>query len=408
VQTSERPEGAGAIAHRVVIIGAGLAGLRVAEELRRAGYTGEITLLGSERHLPYDRPPLSKEVMRGEREDTTLKPRGFFEENRIGLRLGVAASCVNTARKLVALADGTVIGYDDLVIATGLRPRRPRGLPALEGVHVLRTFDDMLALRADLRASNRVLVVGAGFIGCELAASFRTVGREVVLIDVQSAPLAAVFGQDVGRLVERLHRAEGVDVRGGIGLGSLTGNGRVSGAVLTDGSELEVDLVVLGVGSDPVTGWLADSGIRLADPAAGGGVLTDECGRTSVEDVWATGDVAAWLNAAGEHRRIEHWSNASDQAKVLVKALLGNDAPRITQVPYFWSDQYDVKIQAFGTPSSQDIVHLVEDDGRKFLAVYESGGHLTAVIGAGKPREVMKLRTKVAAAAPIEDVITRH
>ncbi|GAA4013578.1 NAD(P)/FAD-dependent oxidoreductase [Streptomyces plumbiresistens] len=395
----------GGTGHRVVIVGAGLAALRTAEELRRAEYTGAITLVGREEHLPYDRPPLSKEVIRGERDNTTLKSLEFFQENRIELRLGVAADGVDTARRQVQLADGSTVPYDDLIVATGLVPRRLNGLPQLRGVHVLRTLDDALALRLDLARSKRALVVGAGFIGCELAASIRSCGVEAVLIDVQPTPLAEVLGEEVGRLLERLHVAEGVDVRCGVGLQSLTGDERVTGAVLTDGTQVEADVVVLGVGSLPVTDWLEGSGLQLADRSAGGGVLADECGRTNIPHVWATGDVAAWRHATGRHRRVEHWSNAGDQARILASALLDADVRGTTQVPFFWSDQYGLKIQAFGHPSRDHTVHILEDDGRAFLACYASEGVLTAVVGAGRPREVVKLRAKVAAAAPIEDIL---
>jgi 3-phenylpropionate/trans-cinnamate dioxygenase ferredoxin reductase subunit len=391
--------------HRVVIVGAGLAGLRVAEELRRAGFAGSIVLVGREEHLPYDRPPLSKEVIRGERDETTLKALEFFEENRIELRLGVPAEGVDTARRQVHLVDGTAVPYDDLIVATGLVPRRLNGLPDLKGVHVLRSLDDALALRLDLARSRRALVVGAGFIGCELAASIRSRGVEAVLIDVQPTPLAEVLGEQVGSLLQRLHTAEGVDVHCGVGITALTGDERVTGAVLSDGTVLQADVVVLGVGSLPVTDWLEGSGIQLADRSAGGGVLTDECGRTNFPHVWATGDVAAWRHVTGRHKRVEHWSNANDQAKILASALLGADVRGTVQVPFFWSDQYGIKIQAFGHPSKDHTVHILEDDGRTFLACYSSEGVLTAVVGAGRPREVMKLRAKVAAAAPIEDVL---
>ncbi|MFE7800729.1 NAD(P)/FAD-dependent oxidoreductase [Nocardia sp. NPDC057440] len=392
----------------IVIVGAGLAGLRTAEELRRAGYEGDLILVGEESRLPYDRPPLSKQFVRGETDDTTLRPEEFFVEKQIDLRLNTRAVGVDTAARQVALADGSALDYAQLIIATGLRPRRLPGLPDLKGVHVLRGYADAAALRAELSGASRALVVGAGFIGCELAASFRAGGVQVVLIEPQPTPLASVLGEQVGALVARMHRAEGVDLRCGTGLDTFLAADdadRVRGARLSDGSEVHADLVVIGVGSRPVTEWLADSAIALAEPAAGGGVLADEVGRTSVEGVWAVGDVAAWLHETGQRKRVEHWTNAGEQAKLLACALLGAQPPTAARVPYFWSDQYDVKIQALGTPTATDEVHIVSDDGRKFLAYYTQDGNLTGVVGAGMTAQVMKVRAKIAAGAPVAELL---
>jgi NADPH-dependent 2,4-dienoyl-CoA reductase/sulfur reductase-like enzyme len=391
----------------IVIVGAGLAGLRTAEELRRAGYEGELILVGEESRLPYDRPPLSKQFVRGETDDTTLRPEEFFVEKRIELRRGTAAVGVDTTARQVGLADGSTLDYAQLIIATGLQPRRLPGLPDLKGVHVLRGHADAAALRAELASAGRALVVGAGFIGCELAASFRAGGVAVVLVEPQPTPLASVLGEQVGELVARMHRAEGVDLRCGIGLDTFFADDaeRVRGAKLSDGTEVAADLVVVGVGSRPVTEWLADSGIALADPAAGGGVLADEVGRTSADGVWAVGDAAAWLHETGQHKRVEHWTNAGEQAKLLACALLGAEPPTAARVPYFWSDQYDVKIQALGTPSAADQVEIVSYDGRKFLAYYSQAGNLTGVVGAGMTAQVMKARAKIAAGAPVAELL---
>ncbi|MBB5914541.1 NADPH-dependent 2,4-dienoyl-CoA reductase/sulfur reductase-like enzyme [Nocardia transvalensis] len=384
----------------IVIVGAGLAGLRTAEELRRDGYSGELVLVGDEPRLPYDRPPLSKQFVRGETDDTTLRPAEFFTEKDIRLRLGAAATGVDTAARRVSLDDGSAIDYDQLIIATGLRPRRIPGLPEASGVHVLRSHADATALRDELSGAARAVVVGAGFIGCEVTASLRSRGVEVALVEPQPVPLAAALGEQVGGLVGRLHRAEGVDVRCGVGLESLVvENGSVRGVRLSDGNEVAADLVVIGVGSVPVTEWLADSGIPLAPPREGGGVLADESGRTSVDGVWAVGDVAAWRHESGGHKRVEHWTNAGEQAHLLSNALLGTDAPAAARVPYVWSDQYNLKIQVLGTPSTADEVRVLDDDGHKFLAHYFSDGTLTAVVGAGKTGAVMKMRAQLSGAA---------
>ena len=384
----------------VVIVGGGLAAARTAEQLRRAEYTGRITIVSDEVHLPYDRPPLSKEVLRKEVDDVALKPREWYDEKDVTLRLGAAATGLDTAEQTVTLDDGSAIGYDELVIATGLVPRRIPAFPDLEGIRVLRSFDESMALRGHASAARHAVVIGAGFIGCEVAASLRSRGVDVVLVEPQPTPLASVLGEQIGELVARLHRDEGVDVRLGVGVAEVRGQGRVDTVVLTDGTELTADLVVVGIGSRPATEWLEGSGIEVDN-----GVICDEAGRTSAPNVWALGDVASWRDATGHQARVEHWSNVADQARVVVPAMLGQDVPSAVVVPYFWSDQYDVKIQCLGEPEADDIVHLVEDDGRKFLAYYERDGVLVGVVGGGLPGKVMKARGKIAAAVPIAEVL---
>jgi NADPH-dependent 2,4-dienoyl-CoA reductase/sulfur reductase-like enzyme len=386
--------------HGIVLVGGGLAAARTAEQLRRSEYTGRITIVSDEVHLPYDRPPLSKEVLRKEVDDVALKPREWYDEKDIVLRLGSAVTGLDTAAQTVTLDDGTVLGYDELVIATGLVPRRIPAFPDLEGIRVLRSFDESMALREHASAAHYAVVIGAGFIGCEVAASLRSVGVDVVLVEPQPTPLASVLGEQIGELVARLHRDEGVDVRLGVGVAEVHGQGRVDTVVLTDGTELTADLVVVGIGSKPATDWLEGSGIEVDN-----GVICDGAGRTSAPNVWALGDVASWRDATGHQARVEHWSNVADQARVVVPAMLGQDVPTNVVVPYFWSDQYDVKIQCLGEPEATDIVHLVEDDGRKFLAYYERDGVLVGVVGGGMPGKVMKIRGKIAAATPIAEVL---
>ncbi|QLY32382.1 FAD-dependent oxidoreductase [Nocardia huaxiensis] len=386
---------------RVLIVGAGLAGLRTAEELRNAGYEGELVLIGDEDRAPYDRPPLSKQFVRGETDDTCLRPAEFFAEQRIDLRVGTTATGVDTAAREVTLSDGSRVGYDRLVIATGLRPRRIPGFHELRGVHVLRTHADATGLREHLATARKAVIVGAGFIGCELAASFRSRGLEVVLVEPQATPLAASLGEQVGALVARMHREEGVALRCGVGVKSLAAEGdSVSGVQLSDGSVIDADLVVVGVGSVPATEWLDGSGIPLAMPGDGGGVLTDEVGRTGVDGVWAVGDVAAWPHRSGRNKRVEHWTNAGEQATLLAAALLGQELPPV-QVPYVWSDQYDLKIQVLGIPALADEVQIVEDKGRKFLAHYLRAGQLVAVVGGSMAGKVMKMRAQLAGAQPV-------
>lgn len=384
----------------IVIVGGGLAAARTAEQLRRSEFTGRITIVSDEEHLPYDRPPLSKEVLRKEVDDVALKPRDFYDEKGIILRLGAAATSLDTTAQTVTLADGTVLGYDELVIATGLVPRRIPAFPDLEGIRVLRSYDESMALREHASEARRAVVVGAGFIGCEVAASLRSLGVEVVLVEPQPTPLASVLGEQIGELVSRLHRAEGVDVRTGIGVAEVRGDQHVEQVVLDDGTELTADLVVVGIGSRPATEWLQGSGVEVDN-----GVICDEAGRTSAPNVWALGDIASWRDATGHQARVEHWSNVTDQARVVVPAMLGQDVPDVVVVPYFWSDQYDVKIQCLGEPEATDTVHLVEDDGRKFLAYYERDGVVVGVVGGGMPGKVMKARGKIAAATPISEML---
>jgi len=391
----------------VVIVGGGLAAVRTAEQLRKSGYAGPVTIVSDEHHVPYDRPPLSKDVLQDASKglgDIALRPAEFYAENDITLRLGSAATALDAQARTLTLADGTVLGFDELVIATGLVPRTIPSLPDLAGIRVLRNFGEAMALRELAAEAHRAVVVGAGFIGCEVAASLRRLGVEVVLVEPQPTPLATVLGEQIGELVARLHRAEGVDVRTGTGVSSVRGDdGRVSAVELSDGTVIDADLVVIGIGSRPATGWLTGSGVALDE--RDGGVLCDEVGATSAPHVWALGDVASWRDASGHQSRVEHWSNVAEQARVLVPVLLGQEKPVLTVVPYFWSDQYDVKIQCLGEPEATDVVHLVDDDGRKFLAYYSRDGILVGAVGGGMPGKVMKARGKIAAAAPIAEFL---
>ena len=384
--------------------------MRTAEQLRKSEYTGPVTIVSDEDHVPYDRPPLSKDVLYDASKglsDLALKPAEFYAENDITLRLGSAATTLDAEARTVTVEDGSVLNFDHLVIATGLVPRTIPSLPDLAGIRVLRNFGEAMALREYAGEAHHAVVVGAGFIGCEVAASLRKLGVTVTLVEPQPTPLATVLGEQIGELVARLHRGEGVDVRTGTAVSSVRGeSGHVSAVELSDGTVIDADLVVIGIGSRPATAWLAGSGVELDErDDCGYGVVCDEVGRTSAPHVWALGDVASWRDANGHQARVEHWSNVAEQARVLVPVLLGQEAPALTVVPYFWSDQYDVKIQCLGEPEATDVVHLVEDDGRKFLAYYSRDGILVGVVGGGMPGKVMKARGKIAAAARIAEVL---
>ena len=384
----------------VLIVGAGLAAVRTAEQLRRNGFGAPITIVGAETHPPYDRPPLSKQMLRGEVDEVALKPASFYEDNGITLRLGCPAHAVDVAAHTVELADGQLLGYDQLVIATGLVPNRIAAFGELDGLCVLRSLDDCVALQRRAASARRAVVIGAGFIGCEVAASLRGLGVQVTLVEPQPAPLAGVLGEQAGALIARLHHDEGVDVRTGVAVDSISGGDGVESVTLSDGSVIAADLVVVGIGSRPASDWLTSSDVDVAD-----GVVCDAVGRTSAPDVWAIGDVASWRDATGTQIRVEHWSNVADQARTLVAAMLNLEAVVSPGVPYFWSDQYDIKIQCLGRPRAGDTVHVVDDDGRRFLAYYEREGVLVAVVGAGIPEKVRTARAGIAAGVPISDVL---
>jgi 3-phenylpropionate/trans-cinnamate dioxygenase ferredoxin reductase component len=314
--------------------------------------------------------------------------------------LGNGARSVDTTTQSLTLADRTELGYDELIVATGLIPKTIPSFPDLEGIRVLRSLEESMALREHAGSARQAVVVGAGFIGCEVAASLRGLGVNVVLVEPQPTPLASVLGEQIGALVSRLHRAEGVDVRCDVGVAEVRGAHHVEQVVLSDGTELDADLVVVGIGSTPATQWLEGSGVKVDN-----GVVCDAVGRTSAPHVWAIGDVASWRHPVGHQVRVEHWSNVADQARVLVPAMMGKEIPATVTVPYFWSDQYDVKIQCLGEPQADDTVHVVEDDGRKFLAFYERDGVVAGVVGGGMSGKVMKVRSKIANGAPIADVL---
>lgn len=375
---------------RVVVVGAGLAGLRTVETLREKGFDGEIVLVGDEVHQPYDRPPLSKHVLRGERQPMYLRPEADYPDLRLDLRLGTAATALDTVGRAVATAAGP-IGYDHVVIATGATPRRLPGSPG----HVLRTLDDCQALAPVLVPGARIGIVGAGLIGCEVAASARSKDVEVHLVDVLPKPLVRVLGDTVAQRVQDLHEAHGVQFHLGTGVTSAT----ATRLELGDGTVLEVDAVLEAMGVVPTTGWLAGSGLELSD-----GVVCDEHGQAS-DGVWAVGDVARWSDGLGGSFRREHWTSATEQAAVVAGAILGR-RELLTEAPYWWSDQYDVKLQGLGAARSDDDVQMVTVGPRQRpLALYSREGRLTGVVGFSAAAYVFRLRAQVAAGAPLAEVL---
>ena len=390
---------------RVVIVGASLAGFRAAEELRTRGHAGTITIVGDEPHRPYDRPPLSKQVLTGAKppESTTLHvASGSVEDLDLDWRLGATATGLDLEDRTVLLGGGERLSYDGLVIATGAAPRRLPGTDHLDGVHTLRSLDDSVAIRAALVASpQRVAVVGAGFIGAEVAASTRSMGIDVSLVEALPVPLERGLGPEMGAVVADLHRDHGVDVHLGVGVVRIEGSERVERIRLTDGSVLDVDLVVVGIGVSPNTGWLEGSGLTLDN-----GVVCDAACRAA-PGVVAAGDVARWPNERfGEVMRVEHWDNAIEMGGHAARTLLG--APEhYSPVPWFWSDQYDRKIQLAGRAAADDTVKVVSGsvEERKFVAFYGRAGRIVGVLGMSQPAKVMRWRSLVEEGASWDDAL---
>jgi NADPH-dependent 2,4-dienoyl-CoA reductase/sulfur reductase-like enzyme len=382
----------------VVVVGASLAGTRAAETLRTEGFAGRITVLGDEPHLPYDRPPLSKQVLAGEWDaERTSLPVGTKVALDLTWDLGAAAVGLDLGERRVHLADGRAIGFDGLVVATGARPRTLPGTEHLAGVHCLRTLDDSVAVRDRLAAGvGRVVVVGAGFIGAEVAAACRGRGVDVTMVEPLPMPLARVLGTEMGRVVADLHVEHGVDLRLGIGVDAIEGVDRVERVRLSDGSTIEADVVVVGIGVIPNVGWLEGSGLVIDD-----GVVCDET-TLAAPGVVAAGDVARWPNPMfdGELMRVEHWEHAIDMGVHAARRLLAGDGPGepYATVPWFWSDQYDRKIQLAGRARPDDDLAVVAGSvaERRFCALYGRDGRVVGALGMNMPAKVVRYRRAIA------------
>ena len=378
----------------IAIVGASLGGLRSAQALRRLGFDGKLVAIGDEQLLPYDRPPLSKEVLAGTWEAARANlMRPEDDALAVEWRLGTRADALDLAAREVVLANGERVAYDGLVIATGSGARRIPNTPPLTGIHVLRTLEDALALRAELERRPRVAVIGAGFIGMEVAATCRARGLEVSVIEALAAPLERGLGRELGAYVGEIHRERGVDLRCGIGVARFLGSERVEGLELASGERIAADVVLVGIGSVPNTSWLASSGLELGD-----GVVCDAaCRATRAANVVAVGDVARWPNALfDETMRIEHWTNATEQADHAAATLLAGESggQPFSPVPFVWSDQYDCKLQIAGRIAPSDEQRLVDGSlaERRFAIAFGRGGRVTGAIGINRPRVVLKLR----------------
>jgi NADPH-dependent 2,4-dienoyl-CoA reductase/sulfur reductase-like enzyme len=391
---------------RIVVVGASLAGVSAVEELRLQGFGGEIVLVGAEDQLPYDRPPLSKALLAGEREPAAclLRPESWYAEHDVELALGVAATGLDVAARRVALADRSSLRFDGLVIATGSRPIELAGdRPA--GVQTLRTLDDAVALRDSLHEGASLAVVGGGFIGAEVASTAIGLGASVTLIEALSAPLARVLGDTIGGECARLHRAHGVDLRCGVPVTGFAGSATVRGVELADGSIVAADVVLVGLGVRPNTYWLDGSGVAVGD-----GVLCDSACRSSVPGVVAAGDVARWEHPVLGSLRLEHWDNAIGQGHAAAVSLLHpGTAAAYAPTPYVWSDQHGLRFQLVGRPAADDEVQVVwgSFDERSVLVLYARDGVLTAGLTLGAARFQRPLRELVAARSPLDPAVAR-
>ncbi|MFD0071148.1 NAD(P)/FAD-dependent oxidoreductase [Streptomyces sp. NPDC127166] len=408
----------------VAVVGASLAGLSAARSLRKQGYDGRLVVIGDEPHRPYDRPPLSKDFLAGTLDEADLALETDDEELGAEWLLGTRATGLDRGERSVRLADGRKARVDGLVIATGAAARRLPGAEGLAGVHVLRTLDDARALRDELARGGRLVVIGGGFIGAEVASTAHALGLDVTVVEAAPTPLAGPLGATMGGIVSALHADHGVRLLCGMGVKGLSGGergemrvppaegrgssgtgappdgvrGRVDAVLLEDGRSIPADIVVVGVGARPCVEWLEGSGVELDD-----GVKCGADGRTSLAGVVAVGDCANWYDPrAGAHRRVEHWTGARERPDAAVAALLAGGAaePGVPRPPYFWSDQYGVTIQFAGHAADADSVTVEEGavGDRNVLAVYRRAGEPVAVLGMNQPRLFMRWRKWLAAA----------
>jgi 3-phenylpropionate/trans-cinnamate dioxygenase ferredoxin reductase subunit len=363
-----------------VIVGASLAGAKAAEALREEGFGGQVVLIGQERHYPYERPPLSKEYLqdRAGREKIFVHEDGWYAEHSVDLRLSTAVTAIDRARREVTLASGEGIGYDKLLLATGAMPRLlPVPGASAEGVLYLRSVDDSERIREILPSASRVAIVGAGWIGLEVAAAARIAGAEVMILEAAGLPLLRVLGPEAATVFADLHREHGVDFRFAASVVEiLVSGGRVSGVRLADGTEVGADAVVIGIGVAPAVQLAEAAGLEVRD-----GVVTDAALRTSDPDIYAAGDVArAFHPMLGTHIRVEHWANALNQPAAAARAMLGQDVA-YDRLPFFFTDQYDLGMEYTGyvEPGGYDRVVFRGDVGkREFIAFWLSQGRLLA------------------------------
>ena len=377
----------------IVVVGASLAGLRACQNLRRAEFDGNLTLVGAEKHLPYDRPPLSKTMLSSEQDpdELSLISDSDLAELNLNLVLGEPASQLDTIAQEVTVGDEKIF-YDGLIIATGARARKLSKSDDIGGIHTLRTVEDSLAIRSALQASSSVVIVGAGFIGSEVAAAARQRGCQVTIVEAAEAPLMRGLGHEVGTACGRLHDSHGVDLRLGVQVREIYGNHTVEEVELTDGSRIETDLLVVGVGATPNTEWLNDSGLTIKD-----GVVCDASLNAGIPGVYAAGDVARapneWLGRGPI--RTEHWTTATEHAALAAKNLLdpASSSP-YDSVPFIWSDQYEDRIQIAGHTSEFEQVSFLMGSGTEesFVVAYRQRQQLVGVVALNNMRPFVQFR----------------
>jgi 3-phenylpropionate/trans-cinnamate dioxygenase ferredoxin reductase component len=377
----------------VVIAGGGLAAQRCVETLRRTGYDGPIRMLCAEPALPYDRPPLSKAVLHSADAERTIgfRPAAWYSEHDVDPLLGVAATGLDARRRRVALGDGGSIRYKRLLIATGSRPRRPALLDGFANVSSLRTVEDARALRAALGRGGPLVIVGAGFIGQEVAVAARKAGVATMIVEATAAPLQALLGPSIGAWFADLHRGHGVDLVLGQEVVAARGGDRVQSLTLSDGRALECDHVVVGIGVEPDVAWVAGSGLHPV------GVRADAGGRTAIPGVFAAGDAAATYDAAlGRHVAGAHWESAARQGAAAAKAMLGLQSPP-PHAASFWSDLYDTRVQYVGHARLADGATIDGDrDARDFSVTFTRAGAAVAVLLVGRPHDLPRARALLA------------
>ena len=384
-----------------VIVGASLAGGTAAATLREEGFGGRVILIGEEEHPPYERPPLSKAYLRGETafEETLVRPADFWASKDIETRFGQRATRVAAAESTVELSNGEVIGFDRLLIATGSRNRRfPIPGLDLDGVYDLRTVDDCDRIRKELVPSRRAAIVGMGFIGSEISASLRQLGLDVVVVEGGKVPLARALGEQVGRVMEHIHRDHGVEMIFGDHVSGFEGTRRVETVVTQRGQRVDCDFVVVGVGVEPVTDFLVGSGIVLDD-----GVVVDEYCRTNIENVFAAGDVTNHYHPIFKQKmRVEHWRNALDQGATAARNMMGMETV-YEEIHWFWSDQYDYNLQYAGFHRDWDEFVVRGSLGeRDFIAFYLKDGIVAAAVGLNRGRDVRRALKLIRARATVD------
>jgi len=380
----------------IAVIGASLAGLSAARALRAQGFAGDLTVVGGEQQRPYDRPPLSKEFLTGDIGEDALALEADDDDLNAEWLLGVHATRLDGSAAAVQLDNGAAIQADGIVLATGARARTWPGSEGLAGVHVLRTVDDAVALRDELRPGARLVVIGAGFIGAEVASTAAKLGLDVTVVEAALAPLAGPLGVQLGAAVARLHTEHGTRLLCGAPVAGLIGDDRVTGIELADGRRLAADIVLVGIGAVPNVEWLRDSPVELAN-----GVVCDAGGATSVPNVVAVGDCAAWHEpSVGWPHRVEHWTGALERPAIAVATLLagGRHNGNPAKPPYFWSDQYGRRIQFAGIAHTGDEITFEVGSARdaSFLAVYRRGGEPVAVLGMDQPKLFTRWRRQLA------------